>query len=297
LYSIAVSDAARGFGLGQRLLNTAEDAAREKRCAYMRLEVRPDNESAIHLYEKNGYRLFEIVEDYYDDHVPAKRYEKLIRDMADAEVVPIPYYEQTTDFTCGPAALMMAMGKLDPSMKLDQSLELQLWREATTVFMMSGNGGCGPHGLALAAWRRDFVVEVYLNSEDPLFVNGVRNEKKKEIIKLVQRDFEKHISETDIRVHRKPISIKNLSKAIGNGSVPIVLISTYRLTSNKAPHWVTITGIDDDFVYVHDSESDDDSGKSSIDRYHVPIERRLFERMSRYGSRGMRASIVLSRRK
>ena len=40
---------------------------------------------------------------------------------------------------------------LDPGLTLDRTLELRVWREATTIFMTSGHGGCGPDGLALAA--------------------------------------------------------------------------------------------------------------------------------------------------
>jgi hypothetical protein len=51
---------------------------------------------------------------------------------------------------------MMAMKALDPAMELNRTLELRLWREATTIFMTSGHGGCGPYGLALSAYRRGF---------------------------------------------------------------------------------------------------------------------------------------------
>ncbi|MCL1487420.1 MAG: peptidase C39 family protein [Marinobacter sp.] len=67
-----------------------------------------------------------------------------------------PYYPQTTEFTCGPAALIMAMAALNQQQSLTTLEELKIWREATTIFMLSGHGGCGPHGLALAAWHRGF---------------------------------------------------------------------------------------------------------------------------------------------
>ncbi|MGA4817476.1 GNAT family N-acetyltransferase [Pseudomonas aeruginosa] len=41
LYSIAIDPRARGIGLGQKLLEAAEQAARDNDRAYMRLEVRP----------------------------------------------------------------------------------------------------------------------------------------------------------------------------------------------------------------------------------------------------------------
>ncbi|CAI8856918.1 hypothetical protein EMIT0P218_20010 [Pseudomonas sp. IT-P218] len=40
--------------------------------------MRPDNPVAISLYERNGYRRFAMVHDYYEDHAPALRLEKRI---------------------------------------------------------------------------------------------------------------------------------------------------------------------------------------------------------------------------
>lgn len=128
-----------------------ETAALEGGRILVRLEVRRDNEAAIHLYTRSGYRRFGSIEDYYEDHGTALRFEKRLTPPGPMALAKVPYYRQTLDFTCGPAALMMAMKALCPGLSLDRSLELRLWREATTIFMTSGHGGCGPYGLALAA--------------------------------------------------------------------------------------------------------------------------------------------------
>ena len=77
-------------------------------------------------------------------------------------VLPVPYQRQRYEFTCGPAAVMMALRHFDPRVKLDRTLELQLWREATLIFMTSGIGGCGPMGLAAAAAARGLVARVVI---------------------------------------------------------------------------------------------------------------------------------------
>lgn len=148
LYSIATAVEARGLGLGKRLLERIEACAREHDCAYLRLEVRTDNPTAIALYERSGYRRFAVLHDYYEDHADALRLEKRILQHRETRNISVPYYQQTTDFTCGPACLLMAMGALQPGRALERREELQLWREATTVFMTSGHGGCNPRG-----WR------------------------------------------------------------------------------------------------------------------------------------------------
>lgn len=148
LYSIAIAESSRGLGLGKQLLTRIEACAVEHDCAYLRLEVRTDNPGAIALYERNGYRRFALVNDYYEDHAPALRLEKRILQHQDARALSVPYYQQTTDFTCGAASLLMAMGALEPARVAQRREELQIWREATTVFMTAGHGGCSPR-----VWR------------------------------------------------------------------------------------------------------------------------------------------------
>lgn len=76
LYSLALDPAGHGRGLGRFLLGASERAAKARGALSMRLEVRTDNAAAIALYEKNGYRFFGRIEDYYEDGGPALRFEK-----------------------------------------------------------------------------------------------------------------------------------------------------------------------------------------------------------------------------
>jgi hypothetical protein len=142
-----VDHAARGRGIAETLMRAGEEAVRQRGCAYLRLEVRRDNDPAIALYRKLGYRLFGTIPHYYEDDQEALRFEKRIRFYSGSRSdLFVPYYSQTTPFTCGAACLLMAMRASirTPS----TSAGLRLWREATTIFMTSGHGGCGPHG-----WR------------------------------------------------------------------------------------------------------------------------------------------------
>jgi ribosomal-protein-alanine N-acetyltransferase len=82
LSSIAVKPGAAGKGLGERLLRAAENQARARGCARLRLEVRPDNAAAQKLYQRNGYRRIDTVEEYYEDGEAAWRYEKALAGRA-----------------------------------------------------------------------------------------------------------------------------------------------------------------------------------------------------------------------
>ena len=180
IYSIAVFPRQRGLGIAKLLMSAGEQAANEDGRLYLRLEVSIDNISAIKLYETLGYQKFGIYRDYYQDHQDALRYQKRIRRYRDTlQHRSVHWLRQTTPFTCGPAALMMAMHGINRAYQPSQEEEINLWREATTIYMTSGHGGCHPIGLALAAKRRQFSVEVWISQTTALFIDGVRNEEKK----------------------------------------------------------------------------------------------------------------------
>ena len=297
MYSIAVDPDSRGQGVGRDLMRAAEAAALEQDCINMRLEVRRDNLASIKLYESVGYRRFGTYEDYYEDHMGALRYEKRLVTQLKLDMARVPYYEQTLEFTCGPAALVMAMKALDPTIELSRALEIRIWRESTTVFMTSGHGGCGPYGLALSAYHRGFAVEVYVNDEGALFIDSVRSEEKKEVMRLVQADFLEEIDQVSLPVHYRRIALPEMRQAFEQGAIPVVLISSYRIYQEKFPHWVVVTGFDDRFIYVHDPFVDREKGKSVTDCMNMPILQKDFERMARYGKSGQRSVLIIRKPK
>ncbi|MFP5387489.1 MAG: GNAT family N-acetyltransferase/peptidase C39 family protein, partial [Bacteriovoracia bacterium] len=295
LYSICTLEDYQGYGLASKLIKVLEDkAANEEDCAYLRLEVKEDNKSAIKLYEKLGYNKFTEKEDYYDDGKTALCFEKRIRTLNKPQRLQIPYYTQGTEFTCGPSSLMMAMKTFNPKYEMSLSNELQIWREATTIFMTSGHGGCGPHGLALSAWRRGYRVEMYLSRNEVLFLASVRNEEKKKIIELVHRDFEKKIAETNIKVFKKKFTLGDLKETLKKGGIPMVLITTYHFDNNRAPHWVIVTAYDDHFVYIHDPDQYHNAEYIGvISRVHIPIPEDQFLKISRWGRDRLSAAVVI----
>ena len=296
VYSIAVAPDARGLGLGQALMNAAETSAREQGAVFMRLEVRADNVAAQNLYQRLGYRQFGVYHDYYEDHQVALRYQKRVHHYhPHSGSKEVPYYRQTTDFTCGPASLMMAVSALNPDYQPEIDEELQLWREATTIFMTSGHGGCGPHGLALAARRRGFRVALTLNQTGPLFVSSVRTADKKQILERVHQQFLAQMKEQHIEPEYGHFTLPQLEHGLSRGGLPLVLISTYHLDGRKAPHWVLVCAIDKEFVYIHDPDIDEAAGESPVDKQYLPIERSRFDRLARYGQQGLRTLVWLFR--
>lgn len=295
LYSIAVHPDFARCKIGDRLLEAAETVALERDCVSMRLEVRRDNPPSLNLFRRHGYRQFKEVLDYYEDHMTALRFEKRLVPQLQLDLVKVPYYQQTLDFTCGPAALMMAMKALDPTLELDRKLELRLWREATTIFMTAGHGGCGPYGLALSSYRRGFDLEIHVNEDGVFLVDSVRSPEKKEVMRLVQEDWIEELSRLPVAVHRGSLGVDELRQKFETGGIPLVLISSYRIYGERFPHWVVVTGFDDHCIYVHDPFVDDENGETVTDSVNMPISHREFQRMARYGKVAQKAVLILYR--
>ncbi len=306
LYSLAVSPDFQGQGLARRLLQQVERDTRATGALYLRLEVASTNEAAIALYQQLGYTQFGLYRDYYEDHGDALRMEKCIRPYEPGgDSHSIPWLAQTTPFTCGPASLMMAMAGLDSSYEPTPLEEIEIWREATTIFMTSGHGGCHPLGLALAANARGFRSEVWVNTVGPLFLEGVRDENKKRVMNLVHDAFVVQCDRNKIPVHYRDVDQQQLVELFDAGANILILISSYRLDSKKAPHWVVLSGYDDSCLYVHDPELDDlstptaarDANKAPLDCQHLPIARADFAAMSRFGGSRLRAVVVVQPKK
>ncbi|MDQ2070303.1 GNAT family N-acetyltransferase/peptidase C39 family protein [Natronospira bacteriovora] len=303
LYSMAVASDAQGRGLGRRLLVDGEQQAVENGCVAMRLEVREDNASAITLYQSAGYQPFGRYPDYYEDHADALRMEKSLADVIRPPHSSVPWYGQTLEFTCGPAALMMALASLNASQPLNRNEEIRLWREATTVFMTSGHGGCGPFGLAVAAAHRGHAVELWTDGPRPFFVDSVRDEEKKAVIEMVEADFQRELERLDVPMHHGWPGVEVLQKSLARGWRALVLISSWRIWNEKSPHWVVVTGYSEPFFFVHDPWDTNLKSRSNarwrpgdrdrLDGIDMPIPSGEFERMSRYGRSAQRAVILL----
>lgn len=289
LYSMIVTPGWRGRGVASALLKAVETSARERGSVSLRLEVRSDNRAAIALYQGAGYELSGTTADYYEDKSSALRMRKRLA-KGGATLLSVPYYAQTLEFTCGPASLMMAMRHHGYPVPLERRLELALWREATTVFMLSGHGGCSAHGLAVAALRRGFQATVVTRDTSPPFLDSVRDPDKKDVVRLSHEMFEQELRGLGGRQEIKDFGFDEVVAALRRGAVPLVLISGHRLHAERSPHWVVVTGFDDANLYLHDPLMAEHGGRA--ESINLAISRQTFEAVSRYG-RARHRSMVL----
>ena len=73
IYAITVHPSFRGRGIARALIGKAAEYAVFAGKTYLSLEVRPDNLSAIKLYEDCGFRTTSVKPTYYSDRSPAWR--------------------------------------------------------------------------------------------------------------------------------------------------------------------------------------------------------------------------------
>ena len=141
--------------------------------------------------------------------------------------------------------------------------------------------------------HRGFGIEIYVSETDELLVGSVRSEEKKEVIKLVNEDFLEEIQTHRLPLYYSRLSTHDLEEKLKAGGIPLVLISSYKIYQEKFPHWIVVTGLDERFIYVHEPYVDVDFGKSITDCVNMPIARKDFERMARYGRSAQRAAVIL----
>jgi len=45
----------------------------------------------------------------------------------------VPYYAQSSDFSCGPACVLMVMKHFNPNLHLTRALEYEVWRQCNMI--------------------------------------------------------------------------------------------------------------------------------------------------------------------
>ena len=293
LYSIAVAPHMGGRGLGPLLLEAAEAVALERDCRVIRLEVHEGNAAAIARYRKSGYREFGRHERYYEDGGDALRFEKHLKPTLAALRAAPPYFHQSTEFTCGPACIMMALAWADRAFTPPPLLEFQLWRDATTIFMASGPGGCEAYGLAVTLKHHGLDPEIHVSRAGPHFLETTTSADKRRVMELTQGEFRREAKALAIPVHLAAAGESVLMRAFDAGHVAIVLVSGYHMIARGQPHWIFAFGRSGRHILLHDPAANrDDHGEAiAPETYAVPWT--AFERMTRWGRDRLSAAIVI----
>lgn len=204
-----------------------------------------------------------------------------------------PIYTQSTDFTCGAACLMMAFAAFDKSIPLQRNLELQLWREATSIVSLDGPGGCDPYGVALAAASRGFQVQVFLSTRDPVLIEEGDTDANRDIIAFAQSDLKSRVLDRGVQVEERAFSTADLRQAIERGASAIVLVDQLETHGRVVPHWIVVHSATEEHFLVNDPWFERGDQEQPADVVDVPISATMLERMCWYGTPPYRAAVFI----
>jgi hypothetical protein len=156
----------------------------------------------------------------------------------------VPYYAQTSEFSCGPACILMVMKHFDPTLRVGRDLEFEVWRQCNMI----GIKGADPYGLAVPLsdagyevhlttqrrrvqhhpWRRR-VRRLFSREEIELSLFGMRENKRRAVARHLQVRY------------KRPL-VEDIAREICDGFVPIALVHMGVVHSLNIPHWVVVTG-------------------------------------------------------
>lgn len=187
----------------------------------------------------------------------------MMKDDADHIVFDVPYFQQTRTATCGPACLMMVMKYWDASFEFSRRAEFDLWMKSFSLFLF---GGTYQFGLAKVAVDAGFTSEIYQKS--------AFSQNYSRIPRFF--DFIEYLVSYGSRHRRIPLtcgsdSMSVIHESLHRGIPPIVFVKLAPLVGENVFHWVVVTGIDSQVVYVNDPYVPASSHLTMKKDYPVPL--------------------------
>jgi len=167
------------------------------------------------------------------------------------QVLDIPFFHQTHEFTCGAACVMMAMKYFDPRLFLDHNLEIDIWREANLV---EDWATCG-RGLAYSAAKRGYRSEIIASLDDIPFrerIFEISPSADAEVLEFFFRDLKKRALSMNVPELEREVTLDLIREAILQDAVPIILTSSRFFHEDDCPHWIVVRGWNSRGYLIHD---------------------------------------------
>jgi hypothetical protein len=167
----------------------------------------------------------------------------------------VPYYPQTSEFTCGPACVLMVMRHFDPKIRMTRHLEFEVWRKCNMI----GIRGADPFGLAVPLIEAGLEVRLVTQrrkvvEEKPWRQRLLRHFSREEIEMSFygMRENQRRAAEKNLPVQYKRPVIADIVEEIRDKFVPIALVHMGVIHHLNIPHWVVVADADEDRVVFND---------------------------------------------
>ncbi len=167
----------------------------------------------------------------------------------------VPYYQQSSEFSCGPACVLMVMKHFEPRLELGRGLEFEIWRQCNMI----GIKGADAYGLSVplidagyevrlltqrrkvidpAPWKRR-LRRLFSAEDIELSLFGMKQNQKRALRRHLQVTF------------KRPI-VDDIVRGVREGFVPVALVHMGVVHSLNIPHWVVVTDADETSVVFND---------------------------------------------
>ena len=163
--------------------------------------------------------------------------------------------------------------------------------------MMSGTGGCEPFGLGSPPTKTG--CRPRSSSPSTARCSCSRCAARRS---AASWNWRRSISaparnNTAFPVNYRSFSIDDIRAALAAGKLVVVLISGFLMFGKKVPHWVLAIGDDGDHILMHDPWIEDERRETISDAANVPVPYDIFMQMAQFGRDGLRAAIILGKRR
>jgi hypothetical protein len=206
----------------------------------------------------------------------------------------IPYYAQSSEFSCGPACVLMIFKFFKAGLKLNRTLEFEVWRQCNMI----GVRATDPFGLSvplLDAGLDIHVLTQHRSMIDPDFWKRKRRGQRippedGELAVFGIAENRKRALGRGLKVKYGPLSVERVTSSFHEGFIPVALVHMGVVHQLNIPHWVVVTDAGDDQVTFNDPYPPK-GGKN------IRVSRKEFQKMlSHVGTRtGLSPSVVFVR--
>lgn len=164
----------------------------------------------------------------------------------------MPYYAQTSEFSCGPACVLMtrAYWERDP-FQLSRVNEFRTWRRTCLI----GVGGTDAFGLSLPLLDAGYELRVF-NEALPTLPHDLLltflTEEDARLTELASRMAREELEAAGVEVVQRAPSLDDVEAGLEGGWVPLCLVGMQEVHEEEIPHWVVAFAVDEEQVRFHD---------------------------------------------
>ena len=196
----------------------------------------------------------------------------------------VPYYAQSSDFTCGPACVLMVMKHFEPDLEIGRELEFEVWRQCNMI----GIRGADPFGLSIPLIDAGYNVRLITRSSKTVnseyWKRRLRRRFSSEEIELsifgMKDNKQRAIRRNLLVTYKRPV-VADIVRGVRGDYVPIALVHMGVIHSLNIPHWIVVTDADEEQVVFNDPYPP--KGRKGLRLSHLKFQKILDDIGTRIG--------------